>query len=340
MQRAVLVGLDEPLDELRQLALAAGAGVVGVVCQRRKTPDPAWFVGKGKAHELREKLAHFRADLVIFDDELTPSQTRNLEKLLETQVVDRTGLILDIFARRARTREGKLQVELAQLTYLSSRLTGRGEWLSRLGGGIGTRGPGETQLEVDRRRIRTRMARLRREIEEIRRHRRLHRARRRRNQWPTVALVGYTNAGKSTLFQRLSGQETRVSGQVFSTLDTIVRRVRLAAGVTVLLSDTVGFVRKLPNELVAAFRATLEEVAESDLILHVVDVSDPVWREKIRVVDGVLGDIGCEGRPRLLVLNKADQVDSIEFGTDGIPVSALAGDGIQELKRRICVCFE
>lgn len=246
-------------------------------------------------------------------------------------MIDRTGLILDIFARRAQTREGKLQVELAQLSYLVSRLRGRGDWLSRLGGGIGTRGPGETQLEVDRRRIRTRMARLRREIEQIRRHRKLHRTQRSRSRLPAVSLIGYTNAGKSTLFARLSGQETHISGQVFSTLDTRVRRVRCAPGRAVLLSDTVGFVRKLPTQLVAAFRATLEEVAESDLILHVVDVSDPEWESKARVVEGVLADIGCAANPQLQVLNKADRVDGIPPEA-GIPVSALTGQGIARLR--------
>jgi len=335
MQRVVLVGLDEPFDELRQLARAAGAQVVGEVSQHRKAPDPATFIGSGKALELRDEVLALRADLVIFDDELTPVQARNLEKLVDTQVVDRTGLILDIFARRAQTREGKLQVELAQLTYLSSRLTGRGEWLSRLGGGIGTRGPGETQLEVDRRRIRTRMARLRREIEQVRRHRKLHRTRRQRSQLPTVSLVGYTNAGKSTLFRRLSGQDTLVSGEVFSTLDTIVRRVQLGPGVGVLLSDTVGFIRKLPTELVAAFRATLEEVAESDLIVHVVDASDPEWAVKIQVVVGVLAEIGCEGHARLLVLNKMDLGSRAGYPEEGIRVSALEGEGIPDLKARI-----
>jgi GTP-binding protein HflX len=334
MQRALLVGLNESLDELRELSRAAGAEVVGEERQSRRSPDPAWFVGKGKASRLRDEVIRLEADLVIFDDELTPAQTRNLEKLLDIPVVDRTGLILDIFSRRARTREGKLQVELAQLTYLASRLKGRAEWLSRPGGGIGTRGPGETQLEVDRRRIRTRMARLRKEIEEVRRHRLLHRTRRRRNRFPTVSLVGYTNAGKSTLFRRLSGEDTLVSGQVFSTLDTIVRRVRLDPELTILLADTVGFVRRLPPELVAAFRATLEEVAESDLILRVVDVSDLYWEEKASVVDEVLGDLGCEGHASLRVLNKTDLAGEVS-GASGIPVSARDGTGIPALRARI-----
>ena len=336
MEQAILVGIEEPLDELRELAKAAGARVVDEVIQHRERPDPALFIGKGKAARLRDEILVRGADLVIFDEELSPRQMRNLEELLETKVVDRTGLILDIFSRRAQTREGKLQVELAQLTYHMSRLAGGGDPLSRLGGGIGTRGPGETKLEVDRRTIRTRIARLKRETEKVRKHRQLHRSRRQRSHLPTVSLVGYTNAGKSTLFVRLSGQETLVSERVFATLDPLVRRVHLGPGAEVLVSDTVGFIRKLPHDLVDAFRATLEEVVTSDLILHVIDVSEPDFDERIRVVDDVLGDLGCIDHPQLRVYNKTDQADTLpDPGPDGVLVSALTGEGIPGLKGHI-----
>src|SRR6185503_13490871 len=238
------------------------------------------YIGKGKIEELKESVLTEGADVVIFDEELSPSQARNIEEALETKIVDRTGLILDIFARRARTKEGQLQVELAQLNYRLNRLTGNRDYLSRLGGGIGTKGPGETKLEMDRRQIRHRIATLRRDIEQVRKHRQLHRDRRRREQLPLVSLVGYTNAGKSTLFRALSKEDTLVSSRLFSTLDTLIRRIRLTHGVPVLISDTVGFIRKLPHLLVSAFRATLEEVVEADLILHVIDVADPDRKEK------------------------------------------------------------
>jgi GTP-binding protein HflX len=334
-ETAILVGLG-PLDELRELAVAAGACVVAEFVQRRAQPDAAYFIGKGKVEEVREEVLFRRADLVVFDEELSPSQTRNLERLLDTKVIDRTGLILDIFSSRALSREGKLQVELAQLNYRLSRLAGRGDLLSRLGGGIGTRGPGETQLEVDRRRIRNRIARLKREIDEVRKHRRLHRSQRRRSGLPTVSLVGYTNAGKSTLFQALSGQQTVVSGRVFATLDPIVRRIRIGSKADVLVSDTVGFIKKLPLELVMAFRATLEEVSGSDLILHVIDVSDSDYMERIDAVEEVLVDIGCREHPQLRVYNKCDLVEGgVGLHADGVVVSALSGEGIGELKRRI-----
>ena len=341
MENAILVGLEEPLDELRELAGAAGARVVDEVIQHRDRPDPGLFIGHGKAEELRDDVVRLRADLVIMDDDLSPGQMRNLERVVETKVVDRTGLILDIFARRARTREGKLQVELAQLNYRLSRLAGSGDWLSRLGGGIGTRGPGETRLEVDRRRIRSRIAKLRQDAEQVRKHRRLHRDRRRRSRLPIVALVGYTNAGKSTLFVRLSGASTRVSAQVFATLDPVVRRVRLGDDAAVLISDTVGFIRKLPHDLVDAFRATLEEVVASDLILHVVDVSERDYRERMRVVDEVLGDLGCAGHARLRVYNKIDRaVPPPDAGADIVAISARTGQGIPELKARIHECVD
>ena len=335
MENAILVGFQE-LDELRELTQAVGGHIVGEIIQHREKPDPALFIGKGKAEELREQVVLEGADLVIFDDDLSPAQMRNLEELTDTKVIDRTGLILDIFARRAHTREGKLQVELAQLTYTMSHLSGRREWLSRLGGGIGTRGPGETQLEVDRRRIRSRISKLKKEVEQVRKHRRLHRDRRRRGELPMVSLVGYTNAGKSTLFQALSGKDALISGRVFATLDPLVRRAYLGTGSEVLLSDTVGFIRKLPHQLVTAFRATLEEVVASDLILHVVDVADPEYQEKARVAAEVLAEIGGGDHPRLRVYNKADIAESLpELGEDEVLISAVTGEGIARLKELI-----
>src|SRR6185503_13121354 len=292
MENAILVGT-HALDELRELATSAGARIIDEVIQRRERPDPATYIGKGKVEELREQVLIEGVDVVIFDDELSPSQARNLEEALETKVVDRTGLILDIFGRRARTKEGKLQVELAQLEYRLTRLAGYREYLSRLGGGIGTRGPGETKLEMDRRQIRHRISTLKRDIEQMRKHRQLHRERRRRDQLPLVSLVGYTNAGKSTLFRALSKEDTLVSNRLFSTLDTLIRQIQLGGNSSVLISDTVGFIKKLPHQLVSAFRATLEEVVEADLILHVVDVSDPDRFEKHETVLGVLEEIGA-----------------------------------------------
>jgi GTPase len=333
MESAILVG-NHYLDELRELAVSAGARVIDEVVQRRDRPDPATYIGKGKVEELREEVLIEGVDVVIFDKELSPSQARNLEEALETKVVDRTGLILDIFARRARTKEGKLQVELAQLEYRLTRLTGYRDYLSRLGGGIGTRGPGETKLEMDRRQIRHRIATLRRDIEQIRKHRQLHRERRRRDHLPLVSLVGYTNAGKSTLFGALAKEETLVSRRLFSTLDTLIRRIQLGKNFPILISDTVGFIRNLPHQLVSAFRATLEEVVEADLILHVIDVSDPDREEKRQVVLDVLKEIGAGDHPTLTVYNKADLLDTVA-PDDGVLVSATAGNGLNELVEKI-----
>src|SRR5258706_14098226 len=305
MESAILVGTDS-LDELRELAKSAGARVIDEVIQHRSRPDPATYIGKGKVEELREQILIEGVDVVIFDDDLSPNQAKNLEQALDTKVVDRTGLILDLFARRARTKEGQLQVELAQLTYRLTRLTGHREYLSRLGGGIGTRGPGETKLEMDRRQIRHRISTLKREIEHIRKHRQLHREKRRRDQLPLVSLVGYTNAGKSTLFRALSREDTLVSSRLFSTLDTLIRRIQLGRSFPILISDTVGFIRKLPHQLVSAFRATLEEVVEADLVLHVIDVSDPDREDKEHVVRDVLKEIGAGDHRMLTVYNKAD----------------------------------
>jgi len=344
-ENALLVGCGDrvSLEELNELAVSAGARVAGQVVQQRRQPDPATYVGSGKVTELREMVLSERIDTVIFDDELSPSQASNLEEALETKVVDRTGLILDIFARRARTKEGQLQVELAQLTYRLTRLSGHRDYLSRLGGGIGTRGPGETKLEMDRRKIRHRIATLKREIEGIRKHRQLHRERRRRERLPLVSLVGYTNAGKSTLFRALSGEDTLVSNRLFSTLDTLIRRINFNGDRPILISDTVGFIRKLPHQLVSAFRATLEEIVESDLILHVVDVSDPDHLEKKQTVLSVLEDIGTgeQSHPLLTVYNKLDRMGR----DDALPllqendflVSAVTKEGLEDLVTRIAL---
>jgi len=337
-ENAILVG-HTGLDELRELAVSAGARVVDEMIQQRRKPDPATYIGKGKVEELKEAVLTEGADVVIFDDELSPSQARNLEEALDTKIVDRTGLILDIFARRARTKEGHLQVELAQLDYRLTRLSGNRNYLSRLGGGIGTRGPGETKLEMDRRKIRHRIATLRREIEGIRKNRQLHRERRRRERLPMVSLVGYTNAGKSTIFRALSGEETLVSSRLFSTLDTLIRKIQLGAKRPVLISDTVGFIRKLPHQLVSAFRATLEEVVEADLILHVIDVSDPERDGKQEVVLDVLNDIGAGDHARFTVYNKVDLLRPEDplprLHENEFVVSAATGEGLAELVERI-----
>jgi GTP-binding protein HflX len=338
MESAILVGHGE-LDELRELATSAGARIVGEVVQHRQRPDAATYIGKGKVEQLKEAVLVEGVDVVIFDDELSPGQAQNLEEALETKVVDRTALILDIFARRARTREGKLQVELAQLNYRLTRLTGYRDYLSRLGGGIGTRGPGETKLEMDRRQIRHRIATLRREIENIRKHRQLHRDRRRKEGLPLASLVGYTNAGKSTLFRALSKEETLVSSRLFSTLDTLIRRIKLGHHRSILVSDTVGFIRKLPHQLISAFRATLEEVIEADLILHVVDISDPLSEEKRRVAVDVLREIGAGDHRRLTVYNKADLLgpgDALPpLQSNEFIVSAATGEGLPMLVEAI-----
>ena len=328
MENAILVGT-HAIDELRELAISAGARIIDEMIQRRDRPDPATFIGKGKVEELRELVVVEGVKLVIFDDELSPSQAKNLAEALDTKVIDRTGLILDIFSRRARTKEGKLQVELAQLEYQITRLAGYRDYLSRLGGGIGTRGPGETKLEMDRRQIRHRISTLKKDIQQIRKHRQLHRERRRRDHLPLVSLVGYTNAGKSTLFRALSKEDTLVSSRLFSTLDTLIRRIKLSGNSPILVSDTVGFIRKLPHQLVSAFRATLEEVVEADLILHVIDASDPDREEKREVVFDVLKEIGAGDHPVLTVYNKADL--SCEPVPDGILVSAITGEGLDDL---------
>jgi GTP-binding protein HflX len=325
---------EESLEELGLLARSAGASVVGSVVQERARREPATLVGRGKVGEIADLSEELDANLLVIDEELSPAQQRNIEEMVGIKTLDRTQLILDIFAHRARTREGRLQVELAQLEYFLPRLAGRGVLLSRLGGGIGTRGPGETKLETDRRRIRQRIQVVRRDIEHVRRERLTRREARRRRNVPVVALVGYTNAGKSSLFNTLSSGGARVSDQLFVTLDPLVRRVPLGGGRQIMVVDTVGFIQKLPHALVAAFRATLEEVVEADLLLHVVDASTPDLGEREAAVDAVLGEIGAGDRPRILVLNKSDQAPAVSTSTlapGSVLVSARTGEGIDEL---------
>jgi GTP-binding protein HflX len=346
-ERAALVGLaggrvrrldaERSLEELAGLADAAGAVVVLRVLQDRPKPDPATFLGAGKIASLAESCRETAADLVIVDAELTPAQLRNIEEQVGLKVVDRTQLILDIFARRARTREGKLQVELAQLKYLLPRLVGAGAALSRLGGGIGTRGPGETKLETDRRRIRDRIHAITEDIDRVRQRRAQLRDRRHKSAVPTVALVGYTNAGKTTLFNRLTRARAEASDALFVTLDPLIRQVHLPDSRELLLSDTVGFIERLPHTLVASFRATLEEVAEADLVLHVIDASAPDRDRRVAAVRQVLDDVGAAEVPVVEVFNKCDQIMAHErtrlqeADPSALCMSALTGDGTDEL---------
>jgi GTP-binding protein HflX len=334
----------DPNDTAEFKALAASAGAVGVglVLASRARPDPKYFVGSGKAAEIRDCAEAHDAELVLVDQTLSPSQERNLEKLTNRRVLDRNGLILDIFAQRARSFEGKLQVELAQLSHLATRLVRGWTHLERQKGGIGLRGPGETQLETDRRLIAKRIRTLRARLEKLGRQRDTGRHVRREIPVPTVALVGYTNAGKSTLFNALTGSATYVADQLFATLDPTVRRVKLAGVGEVVLADTVGFVRALPHELIAAFRSTLQEARDAELLLHVVDASDPLRDERIEQVREVLGSIGAGGVPELRVFNKIDLVGEIPrvlFGADGLPAqvwaSAATGSGLDELRHAI-----
>jgi GTP-binding protein HflX len=335
-----IAGAEDSLRELKELATSAGALVVGTELQRSPEPDPATLLGRGKVHEVRALSHAAGADLVIIDHDLTPTQLRNLEKSLEIKVIDRTQIILDIFARRARSREGQLQVELAQLNYLLPRLSGHGTVLSRLGGGIGTRGPGEQQLEYDRRRIRGRIRHLKEAIEHVRSQRALHRAHRRDQNLHTVALVGYTNAGKSTLFNALTCAEVVTSARMFATLDPTVRAVALDAHRTALLSDTVGFIRKLPPHLVAAFRATLEELEGASLLLHITDSSDAEHDAQDAAVETLLEELGVAATPRLHVWNKVDLLESgerrkLEADESSVKVSAQTGEGLDVLRQRI-----
>ncbi len=351
MEKAILVGLEtqnsewdikETLRELAELADTAGAIATAEIIQRRHRPDSKYYVGKGKAEEIRLLAEQAEANLVIFDDELSPSQKRNLEEAIGIPVVDRTALILDIFALRARTKEGKLQVELAQLNYLLPRLSGIGTELSKLAGGIGTRGPGETKLEVDRRRIRKRISDLKKEIEDIKKHRSIHRQSRQSVPLPIVTMVGYTNAGKSTLLNALTDAGVFAEDKLFATLDPTTRKVETPGGGFFLLTDTVGFIQKLPHHLVAAFRATLEEVLEADLLLHVVDASHPNTEGQISAVSSILKSIGAENKETLVVFNKLDlpeaniqlQVLARDF-PEHVAVSAAKTIGTETLLMRI-----
>ncbi|MDQ3927950.1 MAG: GTPase HflX [Chloroflexota bacterium] len=380
VEKAILVGVEtakqamsvqDSLDELEQLAATAGVEVLGRITQKISDPNPATLVGKGKVEEIKTLREQLGADVVLFDEELTPTQQRNLEEALGAKLIDRTGLILDIFARHAQTREGRLQVELAQLEYRLPRLTRMWTHLSRqAAGGVGLRGPGETQLEVDRRRSSERIAKLREDLKEVHAHRELYRQKRRREGLPIVALVGYTNAGKSTLLNALSKSEVYAANVLFATLDPTTRLIRLPEGQEVLLTDTVGFIQRLPTQLVAAFRATLEEIQDADILLHVVDLTHPNAEEQAATVDRVLGELGITDKPKIVALNKIDRlfpllggdgrsngrVDGrgggvgadldianvsarisaeMELGPNYIPVSAQGGWGLTELLERI-----
>ncbi len=365
LERAITVGVElrrrrgpwrlkDSLAELTELARSARALVVGTVSQRLDRPTQI-YLGKGKLDELKGLIYTKRASTVICDDELTPTQQRNLEKALgeSVKVIDRTALILDVFAQRARTKEGRLQVELAQHEYLLPRLAGQWTHLERLGGGIGTRGPGETQIETDRRLVRTRIQKLKRDLEDVRRHRARYRARRIEMDVPVVSLVGYTNAGKSSLLNRLTKAGVMAENLLFSTLDPVTRRIHTPAGRDVLLTDTVGFIQKLPTAVVAAFRATLEEVQESTLVLHVVDVTHPNATQMVSVVEGIIDELGIADKPRLMALNKADLLDETADSdilgralrlADGelrcVFTSAETGTGLDELLREIDAVLE
>lgn len=347
--KAILAGLDaavfsreetateSTLEELKALLETAGGTAVGMLLQARPAPDPHSFLGEGKVEELRQAVEATGANMVIFDNDLSPSQIRTLEDMTGATVIDRSALILDIFAQRAKTREGRLQVELAQYQYLLPRLSGMGRSLSRQGGGIGTRGPGETRLESDRRHIRTRISRLQQELKEVRRVRGVQRQLREKNSVPVVALIGYTNAGKSTLLNALTGAGIPANNRLFDTLDTTTRRLTVSDTLDVLLSDTVGFIAKLPHNLVEAFQATLEELQYADLLLHVIDASDPDREAHMEVVEKLAAELAPQGVPIIEVYNKADLVEPqlIPIGENRIAISASEGRGLDALLRRM-----
>jgi GTPase len=347
-ERALLIGLEkegiskwdlqDSLDELRELANSAGAEVVDTVTQKLQKPTAPYYIGRGKAESIKDSCQDRHVTSVIFDDELSPAQGRNLENLFARKVLDRTQLILDIFAQRARSREGRLQIELAQLQYLLPRLTRMWHHLSRQTGGIGTRGPGETQLEVDRRRVQERIARLERELEAVRKTRAVQRQGRKRHQWPVAAVVGYTNAGKSTLLNLLTGADLVAEDKLFATLDPTTRSFVLPNKQRVLLTDTVGFLRKLPHTLIESFRATLEEVSEADLLIHVVDLSHPRVDEQMEAVDAVVKELDAFGKQTLIVFNKIDNLPNRELAESyvkrfprSVAISARTGEGVNTL---------
>ena len=350
---AVLVGLrppvlrednadEESLAELAALVETAGGQAVGTILQSREKPDPHSFIGEGKVEEVRRMVQEEEATMVIFDNDLSPSQIRVLTEMTGVQVLDRSGLILDIFAQRAKTKEGCLQVELAQYQYLLPRLVGMWTHLERQAGTsgkgpIGSKGPGETQLETDRRHIHRKIDKLKAELEEVRRVRATQRQRRSKNEIPVVAIVGYTNAGKSTLLNRLTGADIPANNRLFDTLDTTTRTLEISDTCTVLLSDTVGFIRKLPHHLVEAFKATLEELSYADLLLHVIDASNPLWREQAAVVEQLIVELGAEQTPRIDVFNKCDRFtgDILPHGADIVSISAKTGQGLDELLKKI-----
>ena len=351
-ERAILIGLEtegvskwdlrDSMEELRELASSAGAKVVDSVTQKLDRPTAPYYIGKGKAELIRDSIRKQDVTSVIFDDELSPAQGRNLETLLSRKVLDRTQLILDIFAQRARSREGRLQIELAQLQYLLPRLTRMWHHLSRQTGGIGTRGPGETQLEVDRRRVQERIARLERELESVRKTRKVQRQGRKRHQWPVAAVVGYTNAGKSTLLNLLTGADVIAANRLFATLDPTTRSFSLPNKQRLLLTDTVGFLRKLPHTLIESFKATLEEVHEADLLIHVADLSHPRVDEQMEAVDSVVKELDAYGKQTLLVFNKIDnladrdRVQSYRLRFPGsVAISARTGENVSGLVRAL-----
>ncbi len=349
-ERAILVQLalpgidaDKALIEFEELALSANAEILDCVIGTRATPDAKYYLGKGKAEEVQQLVSALDAELVLVNHELSPSQERNLERLFQCRVVGRSGLILDIFAKRARTFEGKLQVELAQLQHLSTRLIRGWTHLERQKGGIGLRGPGETQLETDRRLLRERIRSIHKRLEKVRSSRDQNRQARKKAAMPTVSIVGYTNAGKSTLFNTLTGEDIYVADQLFATLDPTMRKLELPGSSSAILADTVGFIRDLPHQLVEAFRATLEETQQADLLLHVIDISDPQWRETVAAVESVLDDLGVNDIPMIQVFNKIDMQEGWQAKVDYVDgackvwISAASGAGLELLKEAIAV---